>query len=335
MSNQEQSNPAPVKNLKGLLRFCMEATRSEDAPNSSNPEIFEAMTEDRKKWLEEALTSMTVSPVERMQLCVKSIEEAVPDTEAGTEQQVQAITELQDWAEDLDIAGDFIKINGLRVVPKLLSSEVSELRWRCLELLGNIAQNNPTGQTALLTLKLLPAILMLVDTDPNPLVQVKALYAVSCLVRSNSEAQLQLMAYDGLSVLVRALHSEEEKLRMKATFLMSAICNSNPALKDSLVEAGVIEQLVSLLKEEHDSSHEHILSTMLTIVADHATAQKKCRGLDIPTLLCQKIRSLDGQDQFKEEKDYAEQILEVLNQPPRGDTATSAGTNQLLDCDGF
>ena len=68
----------------------------------------------RKKWLEDALTSMSVSPVERMLLCVKMIQEAEEDTEDGTEQQIKAVTELQDWGEDMDIANGWFcyKKNG-------------------------------------------------------------------------------------------------------------------------------------------------------------------------------------------------------------------------------
>ncbi|KAK0048059.1 hsp70-binding protein 1 [Biomphalaria pfeifferi] len=334
MSSEEsggQNGRAP-KNLKGLLRFCMEATRSEDAPNSS--EIMEPMSEDRRKWLEEALTSMSVNPVERMNSCVKAIQEAVSDTEEGTEQQIMAVSELQDWGEDLDIAGDFIKINGLCIVPKLLSSEVSELRWRCLELLGNLSQNNPVAQTALLTLKLLPVFLHMIDSDPNPTVQIKALYAVSCLVRNNSDAQTQLLAHDGLPVLLCALHSEEEKLRVKATFMISSICSSNPALKDSLVEVGVVEKLVTLLKgEEHGHTHEHILSALLTIVTDHVVAWNKCCSgeMGLKTFLTQRIQFLEGKEQFKEEKEYAEQLLQVLNtKPDKPNPTTRSSSSQLM-----
>merc|ERR1712142_1398802 len=133
----------------------MEATQAEDAQGSEN---MEPMTEERRKWLEEAIREMTVSPAERMNCCLKLIQEAEIDTAEGTEQQIKGLEELQDWAEDMDIAGDFVKINGLRIVPKLLGSEVSELRWRCLELLANLAQNNPFVQTAFLSLKLLPVI---------------------------------------------------------------------------------------------------------------------------------------------------------------------------------
>ena len=47
---------------------------------------------------------MTVSPVERMNICIKVIEEAEKDTEEGTAQQVKALEELQEWADDMDIA---------------------------------------------------------------------------------------------------------------------------------------------------------------------------------------------------------------------------------------
>ena len=51
---------------------------------------------------------MTVSPVERMSVCLQVIEAAEVDTAEGTEQTVKALEELQDWAEDMDTAaGNF------------------------------------------------------------------------------------------------------------------------------------------------------------------------------------------------------------------------------------
>ena len=41
--NEQNEGPRPAKNIKGLLRFCMEATRTEDAPNSR---IVEPMSEE-------------------------------------------------------------------------------------------------------------------------------------------------------------------------------------------------------------------------------------------------------------------------------------------------
>ena len=58
----------------------------------------------RKKWLTEALTNMSVSPVERMTLCLEVIEGSEVNTEEGTGAQVKALEELQQWAEEFDSA---------------------------------------------------------------------------------------------------------------------------------------------------------------------------------------------------------------------------------------
>ncbi|XP_035828020.1 hsp70-binding protein 1 isoform X2 [Aplysia californica] len=250
----EAPNPRPAKDLKGLLRFCMEATRREDAQGS---EIIEPMTEDRKKWLEEAFIQMSVSPVERMSICVSVIENAEIDTEEGTEQQIKALDELQDWAEDVDIAGG--------------------------------------------------------------------------LVRSNTEAQGRLKALDGLSVLVRALSSEEEKIRIKATFLISSMCGHDPSFKDALLEKGAVEQLVYLLKTEgHSMIHEHLMSALLAIVTNHKAAQERClrEDMDVRSFLCERLRLLSDKEEFQEEREHADKLLQVLNSPT--ETPSSSSENRSM-----
>lgn len=324
----DPQNPRQPKNLKGLLKFCMEATRSEDAPRS---ESAQPMSEDRKKWLHTAIEEMTVNPAKVMSDSLDKIEQAELDTEEGTEQQIEAVEQIQDWVDELDIAIDFIKINGLRVVPRLLSSEVSELRWRCLELLATVSQNNPYAQTAILSLKLLPAILLMIDSDPNPTVRVKSLYALSCLVRSNVEAQTKLKAHDGLSVLVRALGSEEEKVRTKATFLITALCGCESSFKDILLEKGAVEQLVLLLKtQDHSLAHEHLMSALLTLVTDHKAAQERCLkdDLDVRTFLTQRIQLLANSDEFMEEREYADKLLQILNSPSQS-SPPDQGNNDM------
>ena len=45
--------PRQPKDMKGLLKFCFEATKDEDAPDISDPEkILNDMDPERKKWLE-------------------------------------------------------------------------------------------------------------------------------------------------------------------------------------------------------------------------------------------------------------------------------------------
>lgn len=326
----EAPNPLPAKNVKGLLRFCLEATRGEDAQGSIG---LEPMSEERKKWLEEAFTQMSVSPVERMKICLSVIENAEIDTEEGTEKQMKALEELQDWVEDIDIASDFVKINGLRVVPALLSSEVSRLRWGCLELVAVLSQNNPFGQAAVMNMKLLPVLIAMTDTDDHPTVRTKALYATSCVVRSNREAQEALRAHGGLGVLVRAVSSEEEKIKVKATFLMQALCTSDPTFKDCLLEHGAVERLVEMMKNSpHSCVDEHFMSALLAIVSENCAAIERCLSddLDVKTFLCHRLRLLANKEEFQEERDSADRILQVLNSPPPPPTSNNNNMSLML-----
>ena len=55
---QRPQQPRPRRDLQGLLKFCMEATKSEDAPANSDPsppenpeELMAAMPEENREWL--------------------------------------------------------------------------------------------------------------------------------------------------------------------------------------------------------------------------------------------------------------------------------------------
>jgi len=51
------------------------------------------------------------------------------------------------------------------------------------------------------------------------------------LTRESADAQLEFVEADGFSVLLRAMMSPVEKLQIKSTFLMSALCQQQPQFK--------------------------------------------------------------------------------------------------------
>ena len=51
------------------------------------------------------------------------------------------------------------------------------------------------------------------------------------MTRECAEAQEALMSCDGFSSLLRALQSSVEKLRVKAAFMLTCLCNENPVYK--------------------------------------------------------------------------------------------------------
>merc|ERR1711993_181936 len=66
MAGQEDPNqPRQPNDLEGLLKFCMQATQSEDAPTRDSQNDNQ-MDPERLQWLQEAMSGMTVDVVSQL-----------------------------------------------------------------------------------------------------------------------------------------------------------------------------------------------------------------------------------------------------------------------------
>lgn len=75
----------------------MEATKSEDAPHDSH---FEPMDEERRRFLEEALKSLTLDVVEEIEKAMKTL----MDPDKAEEDKADAIEIIIDFVQDIDAA---------------------------------------------------------------------------------------------------------------------------------------------------------------------------------------------------------------------------------------
>ncbi|XP_061174397.1 hsp70-binding protein 1-like [Saccostrea echinata] len=298
----------PPKDVRALLQMCMEV-QSEDKKDQEN--VAQPMPEDRRQWLENAITDLTVSPVERMKACLLIL--TSPDS---TEKKIiAALEETAEWCETIDFASDFYKIGGYPVIKILLTHKTPEIRWRTLDLIAILVQNHPFCQIKALEENWLTLMLDILDKDEDPNVKIKAMYAVSCLARDNVEAQKVFEKHDGFSVLMRAMQTDVEKLRIKAAFMLSALCAKRPDFKDVMCDTGMIDQLVGVLSEEHNSFHEHNLAALLSIVMDHQRAIEECQRpeLELEKKLRERIQFLKDKDEFREESQYAKELLKIIS----------------------
>lgn len=301
------------KNMKDLLKMCI-TSQPEEAEGTEDGPSLQPMSKERKEWLETALTEMTVSPVQRMKECLQKLSNKELD---DVDVKIAALEELIEWCENLDFAIDFHKIGGYPVLPELMDDEEPEIRWNTLELIAALVQNNPYCQTAAIEAGLIPLMLHKLDNDTNNTVKVKALYAISCLTRDVPESLKVFLDNDGLSVVMRAMQTDVDKLKIKASFMLSTLCTDNPEVKDILCKIGMIDQLVGHLNEEHGSYHEHMMSALLALIRDHTPAQNECQRseLNLGELLTNRIKYLQGKDEFMEEREYATEIMKILSIP--------------------
>ncbi|GAB1604816.1 hsp70-binding protein 1-like [Argonauta hians] len=298
-------------NMKDLLKFCMENTKAEDAPSAGASQVNELGSEDRE-WLEGALNSLTESPVRRMKECIRILKSPIRDNE--DDEKEAALEELLEWCEYIDFAIDFFKIGGFDILPTLLHDPNSELRWRTLDLIAALVQNNPFCQKAVLDSELLNTMMDVLDNDSSTSVRIKALYAISCLCREEPTAQDNFIKRDGFSYLMRAMQADVEKLKIKSAFLLRNIVKQKPDVKETLCDMGMLEQLIGHLREDHSLFHEHLMACLLTILTDHPRSleDSKQPQLQFTILLEEKLKSLHGRDEFREELQYTKNILQML-----------------------
>ena len=270
--------------LQSVLRYSTSHTTTESSGEgsaaSTEGQSTREMSPERRKWLENALTSMTINPIDEMKKCLSYLEadkNNEQEKEKNLEKRREALETLKDWCEDINFAIDFHKLNGYKLLPDLLNDQNADIRALACELIGTCAQNNPYCQETLLSSKILPLMFFKLDKDVDD-VKIKALFAISCLTRDYEPGQQKLLEGNSLDILIRSLKSPVEKLKIKSCFLCSSICN-NKLIKDELTKKKLIETLIDMYRQPDLNIHEHVLSAINILIDDNPVAIEQARQM--------------------------------------------------------
>lgn len=211
-------NERKIRDMLGLVKFCLETTAKEDAQGSSD--VSQPMDPDRRAWLQNAINSMTVDTTRQLLEKLALVKETVYQLEKNPNNQnipVQktctAIEVLTDLCEEIDYACDFVKLDGFSIFKPLIGCTHEEMIVKACELIAALAQNNPVCQTMAMNTRLLERLLDFVDLkDQHSHIKARsfALYAISSIIRSNQEVRIFFEStLDGLAVLLRLLDYQQ------------------------------------------------------------------------------------------------------------------------------
>jgi len=304
----DREQPRRPKDMKGLLKFCLEATRGEDAPDISDPEaVLTSMGEERRQWLEEALQSMSVDVIQQLGNGIKTL----IDPSADLDDKEEVLDCLEDWLGNIDMAVNFHKIGGFQALQTCLDSPHPSLRSGACHLSAEISQNNPYVQDKLLQDGFLEGFLGQVDSDPDSHCQVKALYAVSCLVRECLPAVAR-MDWD---IVTRALIKEEPKLRTKACFLISAVAEDNLEVAEALVSRGLLLQFLHMLEAKSPQVDPELVLRALNSLLLSVKGREEAGRLGIVSLVGERLGEMRGKDEHEEAVQLSHTILRKFVDP--------------------
>lgn len=135
----------------------------------------------KKKFLDKALSSLTVNIIEELQKAVQVLSNVINlRADDDSSEYENALERVADFVDNMDIANDFYKIGGFSIFQSCLNSSHSNIRWRIADIIAELAQNNPFCQDKLLEAGVFPVLLSMIDTDSSEQARIKALYALSC-----------------------------------------------------------------------------------------------------------------------------------------------------------
>lgn len=166
----------------------------------------------------------------------------------------------------------------------------------------------------------LPKLLEMLSTDTVGIVRIKSQYAISCIVRECKDAQEKFLSdYNGPSYIMNAIMSSggenNDKLRVKACFFISALCEENPEAKTIFNDMGFARQIVNLLQnEEHTQTHEHMVRALLVTLKDNPVVQNDlmdAADLGLKSFLISRSELIVNHEEFEDEFDYIQDIYRI------------------------
>ncbi|CAG9797089.1 unnamed protein product [Chironomus riparius] len=299
--------PRQPHNLQGLLKFAMEATKNEDP---TVPSEFHQMDPERRRFLEEALKSMTVDVVEELNKAMKTL----IGGNASEDDQVHALEVVTNFVADIDTANDFFKIGGFCIIFPCLNSSYSVVRSETALLIGELAQNNPFCQQHLLDHQVLPKLIELLSDEPE--VAVNSFHAISCIVRSYEPGLASFIEIGGLECILGLIQcQDQEKLIIKSMFLISSFSKDFPPVRDELVKLDAIKRIADTLepKSEYDTRLEQILSALDALIETNE-AIERCRNnkINLKEKLERVISLGEGKEDCREQIEYSKRLIAKL-----------------------
>lgn len=302
-----------IKDLLGLVKFCLETTSKEDA-SGDTPSNFEVMDPDRRAWLQNAINSMTVDTTKQLLENLASVKETIaymekdPTHNVPVQKTCDALGVLTDLCEEIDYAADFAKLDGFTIFIPLIGCSHEEMIVKACELIAALAQNNPLCQTMAVQTRLLEKLIDFVhmkDDQTHIKARSYALYAISSIVRSNPEVRKHFESrLDGLSVLYHLLdctpsdkmiesrlragdYKESSsvnwwrKLRIRSVFLFRTLCSESNISSNYFYDHKAIIKIKNQLSVCCDVElREHLLQALKIFIESlSVNKQKECLKL--------------------------------------------------------
>ena len=320
--------------LKSILKWSLKQQQSE---KDTNDDDVKPMTEERKKWLREALDSIVLNETKRIQDIV-TVLEYEPSGEMSTKEEESeddellsrlrkastsellkmresGLEELVDRLCQIDNAKYFSLNHGgtgkLPLLMKYMKVEDASLRWRAADVFATVVQNNPEPQEKAIELGILNFIMKQLKEEKDLKVRTKLFYVMSSVLRGekvNVSAFKSFTSAGGFDMLKSLISNHEKKessrLCKKALFFSLWIFNMMPRLRKQFADPDLVRVILNLANQSEDvDMSEKSLQVLLELVKDEKESRQHLKKMDFTIPTVNKIIATFREGKVKDKKD--------------------------------
>jgi len=291
---------------------------AQEAGGQATAQPLQPLDAERRDFLQAALQSMSVDVIAIMKNNIAQLQQVDNISDDEVSMKLDAFGSILDYVDNMDVANDFHKINGFSIFEPCLHCNRGEIRAHVCHLIAELSQNNPYIQGVICECtNVLPTLLNALRHDECPEVKIKALYAISCITRESAIGYGNFQQYNGLEALRSALETGCDKLRTKAAFLLTALQRMDASLLDTMLSMNFLAVIINILKEEHQTSHEQLLS-LLKLLLDEGKGKGKLDA-DMRRVIAEKLRKtmdiVRGQEELIDVQEDCEDLQQLLASP--------------------
>jgi len=267
----------------GLLKFCLE--HSDGNVGDTNMENYQRDRDDYK-WLMEALNNLE-SDAQRMKKLVESL-----NGDVTTQQMKYALEGIQYFVEDLDLANDLIKVNGLQPIVNLVSHDDADIRLWASWIVASVSQNHPNTQLALVKLDILSHLCKAMQKETSDEVKDKHLYALSSVTSGNQSLMDQFVDdYNGIPYLVALTVAKSPSTQFKAIwFLYKLLSGRDRNLLIAKQDDNLVNNLMNVISEsEKLETRERAVQILGLYLKNDANSLQKCKSLGLDQVILERL----------------------------------------------
>ncbi|KAI6196955.1 hypothetical protein M3Y94_01168500 [Aphelenchoides besseyi] len=206
MSKKPDEQPSKTSEVYTQLLAVATASKNGEKMDPTVP----PMNEENRQWLESALKEMSQysDPVRNLKAAISRLKRTGEGDDL--EELQRSVDALIDLVCDLDLALDFCKLEGLKIVEELLSKFSDSINQRVIPIISEISQNNPSVQQQVLKTKLFENLLLLLDESSgttSAITRLKIVGAISAIVKQYPPAVIRFIQLGGLETVMQTFDS--------------------------------------------------------------------------------------------------------------------------------